>query len=54
MYLPDRTDSIFKCLWMGAIPPSFQIKRMVPQMMATMAVNTLVKRAQKKEVGGDA
>ena len=37
---------------MGVVPSSFQIRRMVPQMMATAAVSTLVKSTKKRAVDG--
>ena len=37
---------------MGTVPSSFQIRRMVPQMMATMTISTLVKRTKIRVVEG--
>ena len=52
MDLPIRIDSIFKRRRKGVVPSSFQIRRMAPQMMATTAVSTLVKRTKKRAVEG--
>ena len=52
MDLPARTDSSFKRLRMGTVPSSFQIRRMVPQMIATMTICTLVKRTKIRVVEG--
>jgi len=50
--LHDGTESISKRRRMAAVQSSFQIRRMVPQMMATTAVSTLVRRTKKRVVEG--